>query len=321
MIDKQKNSRLVFFGTSNFAVPVLRALVENNWLIAGVVTQPDKPAKRGLKMEASPVKKVAQELKLKIIQPENLNKPEIAEELKHLKAKVGVLVSFGKIVSQCIIDIFPRGILNLHPSLLPKYRGPSPIQAAILNGDEETGVSVMLLDAKMDHGNIIESQKSIRRPADKNQNYFELEKELAKNGAELLKEVLPRWLEGKIKPQEQDDNAATYTKIIKKEDGRIDWRKSAEEIERRIRAFNPWPGTWTMWQGKRLKILQAGVVKSPSELALVPGSIVRAKNGPIRVICGQNGLELIHVQLEGKKAVSAQEFVRGYQGFIGSRLA
>ena len=254
--------RIVFFGTPEFAVPTLEALVKAGYDIVAVVTQPDKPVGRGLKMEAPPVKVKAVELGLTVLQPTTLNfgiKPKGLESklslgLQSLRADLGVCVAYGKIIPKEILDIFPRGILNIHPSLLPKYRGPSPIQTAILNGDEETGVTIMLLDEEMDHGAVLAHITYHISPSTIGS---ELSQALAKEGAKLLVETLPKWLAGEIEPQPQDHNKATFTKMLERADGRIDWNKSAEGIEKMVHAYDAWPGTFTLWSGKRLKILRA----------------------------------------------------------------
>lgn len=323
--------RIVFFGTPEFAVPTLEALISAGYEVVAVVTQPDKPVGRGLKMEAPAVKVRAQELGLTILQPETLRyaearPPELRrpglgplQQPKDFSAVVAVCVAYGKIVPKEILETFPRGILNIHPSLLPKYRGPSPIQAAILNGDSETGVTIIRLDEEMDHGPIIAS--SVQRLASSTTG-DELSKALAQEGANLLIKTLPQWLNGRITPQLQDHTKATYTKILERADGKIDWRKSAEYIERMVRAYDFWPGTWTMWSDKRLKVLRVSLLHPTIGCAsnATPGHVWKTENDRLAVNCNPGSIILEQLQLEGKKALSGREFLRGYLMLAGSTL-
>ncbi|MDP3741009.1 MAG: methionyl-tRNA formyltransferase, partial [bacterium] len=242
--------KVIVCATSGFAIPSLRALVEAGYEIVAVITQPDKPA--GRKQEALPslVKLWALEHGLKVFQPESLEignwKLEIPE--------INIVASYGKLIPKWLIDAPKFGSLNIHPSLLPKYRGPSPIQAAILNGDEQTGVTIIKLDQQLDHGPIV-SQSIFNIP--NSIFYKDLHDKLANLGAELLIKTIPDYVSGKIKPRPQDHSKATFTKIITKDDARIDWSKPSEEIDRLIRAYSTWPVAWTMLDGKRLKIFQA----------------------------------------------------------------
>src|SRR3989344_3894723 len=228
-------SNLVFFGTSEFAVLALDVLIKNGTSPVAAVTSPDRPAGRGKKLTVSPVKEFLNE-RLVLLQPEKLDS-QLILKLKELSADMGVIASYGKILPKELIEIFPKGILNIHPSLLPKYRGASPIQAVILNGDAETGVSIILLDEKMDHGPVLAQSSNLGLGNLSCATYLSLHDSLAKLGAELLIETIPKWLNGEIIPHPQDDSQATFTKLIKKEDGKIDWTKRAEKIERTVRAF------------------------------------------------------------------------------------
>jgi len=310
---------IIFFGTSEFAVPALDALVKTDHPIAAVVTQPDKPAERGLVLRSSPVKIKALKLGLRVVEPSTLKKPEAEALLREFGAEVAVVAAYGKIIPHNILDIFPRGVLNIHPSLLPKYRGPSPIQAAILNGDEETGVTIMLLDAEMDHGSIL-IQKGLRIKDYELRN--ELEARLAEIGANLLIEVLPQWIEGKIQPQQQNHAKVTVCKMVEKEDGKIDWSKPAVVIERMVRAYEGWPGTWTTWEGTRLKILKARVLHENIGCAQnpAPGYVWKNDQGELAVNCQPGSMVLEEVQLEGKKAAKGREFLNGHSRIIGSIL-
>lgn len=314
--------RIVFFGTPEFAVPTLEALVAAGYEIVAVVTQPDKPVGRGLKMEAPAVKLAAQKLGLTVLQPP-MSKLSLGAlqglALGDLNADLGVCVAYGKIIPKKVLDIFPHGILNIHPSLLPKYRGPSPIQAAILNGDAETGVTIMLLDAEMDHGPVL---AHITYHIAHSTTGGTLSGVIAQEGARLLIQTLSKYLEGKLIPSEQDHVNATFTKMLEREDGRIDWRKPAEEIERMIRAYDIWPGTFTMWNGRRLKIWRTSLLHPTIGCAnnAKPGYVWRTDDGRVAINCNPGALILEQIQPEGKKIMPAQKFLRGSPKFLGSIL-
>ena len=272
--------KIIFMGTPKFAAAILESLFDNGYEIASVITNPDAPAGRKQILTPSPVKVMAEKNKIPIIQ---------LDEMRDFNVDLAVVAAYGKIISKNILTIPRCGIINVHPSLLPKYRGASPVQNAILNGDKETGVTIMKLDEEMDHGPIIANNEL---PIADDDTCESLCQKLAVTGAELLIKTIPDYVSGKIKPVEQNHAKATYTKIIKKKDGKIDWSKSANEIERMTRAFYPWPTAWTIWKGKTLKILEAEV-----------------RNGK---------LEIKKLQLEGGKALSIKEFLNGHKDFVGS---
>ncbi|MDP2665000.1 MAG: methionyl-tRNA formyltransferase, partial [bacterium] len=231
--------KYIFFGTSEFGVIVLEKLVQAGYKPVLVVTTPDKPAGRNLELTPPPVKVAAQKYSLEVVQPV---KP-VELSLFKFEPDLFVVASYGEILPREVLDIPKKGTLNVHPSLLPQYRGPSPVHTAILNGDKSTGVTIMLLDEKMDHGPIVANSKF--EILNSKLTYLELHNKLAELGAELLIKTIPEWVAGSIKAIPQDDSQATYTKIFKKEDGKINWNEPAEHIERQIRALAPWPGTWT----------------------------------------------------------------------------
>jgi methionyl-tRNA formyltransferase len=312
----KKNNNIVFFGTPQFALPALNALHQEGFNIVLVVTKPDKPAGRDLKLTPTPIKKLAQKLNYQIC--ESINNLEI--EIKKLMPDLGVVVAYGKIIPQKILDSFPLGFINIHPSLLPKYRGTSPIQTAILNGDQETGITIIKLDKKMDHGDII---SKIQTPISKTDNSETLHNRLANLGAELLIKTLPDYLLNKIKPTPQDHSQATFTKIITKEDGQIDWSKKAEVIERQIRAYYPWPGSYTSSAtespalgSRKIKIISArlaeGLVSAEAEFSANQIGKFQQKNGQLSVQCGQGTLIIEKLQIEGKKPMTGKEFINGY---------
>jgi len=300
--------RIIFFGTSEFAVPALNALIRANMAPIAVVTAPDKPKGRGKNLSSSPIKSLldSRTTELDILIPKKIDS-ELIAIIAAYKPDVGIVASYGKILPKTLIELFPKGILNIHPSLLPKYRGPSPIQTAILNGDTETGVTIIAIDEKMDHGPIVAQSRGEAFSSQKI-TYLELHNMLAELGAELLIGVLPKWIAGEIIPTLQDDALATYTKLLKKEDGKIDWGKSAEKIERIVRAYNPWPGAWTETQKGILKIKKAEIV---NENGLSATWFKASDNFPA-VMCGKNALKLLIVQPEGKKEMPGDAYMRGY---------
>ncbi len=288
-----KKHKIIFIGTSKFAVPILENLVKDNYQILAVVTATDKPIGRKQKITPPPIKKTALKHKLEILQPKKIADCEL--RVKDYNPDLIIVAAYGQIIPKNILEIAQLGSLNIHPSLLPKYRGPSPIQTAILNGEKTTGITLMLMDEKMDHGPIIAQKQTPIAPSD---TYQTLEEKLALAGADLLIETLSQYLQGKIKPKPQDESQASYTKILTRQDGQINWQKSALEIERKVRAYYPWPGTWTELDGLRVKILKARVV---------------AKEQPAALPTSQGYLFLELVQPAGKKPMTGQEFFRGHR--------
>lgn len=306
--------RLVFMGTPAFAVPFLEALAEE-YEIAAVVTQPDRPASRGRKVTPSAVKKAALAHELPLMQPESLREQEVIDRLGELEPQVIVVVAYGQLLRSEVLNIPPAGVINVHPSLLPKYRGASPIAGALLAGEQETGVTIMLMDEGMDTGPIVAQVATEIQPSE---TTGVLAKRLADLGAELLLETLPDWLEGRIEPRPQDDGKATYTTLIAKEEGLIDWSLPAVEIWHRVRAFNPWPGAYTRWRGKLFKVLAAHPFPEWTGEA-EPGQALELSGG-VAIATGEGALFLEEVQLSGRRAMDVEDFVRGRRDFIGSVL-
>ena len=306
--------RLVFMGTPDFAVPVLKALMER-YEIVGVVTQPDRRVGRGHKVEAPPVKVLALDNGLPVLQPPSLRRPDVVAELRALAPEVIVVAAYGQILRAEVLGIPPRGCLNVHASLLPRYRGAAPIAAAILAGEEKTGVTIMLMDEGMDTGPILSQATCSISPRD---TQGSLSARLARLGAGLMMDTLPRWLAGEIEPRPQDHSQATYSRIITKEDGLIDWSQSAVEIWRRSRAYYPWPSTYTYWRGKLLKVLRAEALPHWSGKG-DPGQVITLDEG-LAVATGEGALLLREVQLAGKRALDAEDFARGQRDFVGSVL-
>jgi methionyl-tRNA formyltransferase len=307
---------VVFMGTPDFAVPSLKALAAGPYMIT-VVTQPDRPAGRGGKLTPPPVKVAAQELGLPVIQPETLRDPDFRARLAALNPAVTVLVAYGEYLAPSLLDLPARGSVNLHPSLLPRWRGSTPIQSAILAGDEQTGVSIIKMDRGLDTGPII-----AQRPTSigHEETHPELSAHLAQLGADLLAEVLPLWLRGEIEAVPQHEQGVTLTRTLAKEDGEIDWTQPAEEIARRVRALQPWPGTYTHWGDRLLKILRAR--PSPISATLPPGtvSITPGPEKKLLVQTGDGSLELLDLQLAGKAPLPTQSFLAGYSQIAGSLL-
>ena len=308
--------RIVFLGTPGFALPALDRLVHSENEVAAVYTQPDEPAGRGRKLVPPAVKAAALHYGLTVRQPSSLRQPEEVEKLAELQPSAIVVAAYGRLLPQSVLDIPRYGCLNIHPSLLPRHRGPAPVAAAILAGDEVTGVSIMLLDKGMDSGPVLAQREWPVSPEDTTAT---LTASLAEMGAQLLMETLPLWVGGKLAPQPQDNGRATYSRMVTKEDGQMDWLRPAVELWRRVKAFQPWPGCHTTWQGKLVSIIEAVPLPGEGE----PGRVVGtkgAKGAPLGVQTGDGILGLVRLQLQGKRAMTAEEFVRGQRGFIGSLL-
>jgi len=314
-----EKNKIIFWGTPNFAAIILNSLIKNNYRPMAVVTAPDQPVGRKQILTASPVKVLAQKYNILVLQPKKIkDNRKFNKEILSLKPNLFIVAAYGLIFPQEILILPQKRAINVHPSLLPKYRGPSPIQYAILNGDQFSGVSLALTTKKVDAGPII-AQKKL---AIKNQSYLELSDELARLGAKLLIKVLPDYLQGKIKPVPQNESEATYTQKIKKEDGLINFNKTAQQIVRQIRAFYPWPGTYIKifaeGRSKTLKILEAEILSegNPTSLAQKTGQIFE-KNKQLVITCVRGSLILKKVQLEGKKEMTGKTFFNGHQNLIG----
>jgi len=311
-------TNIVFFGTPEFALPSLLALARiPEYAVAMVVTQPDRPQGRSLAVHASPIARAADELHLPLMKAGRLIQNSVCREKIHaLKPDVGVVVAYGEIIPPEILEIPRYGIVNIHPSMLPQYRGASPIQTAILNGDHETGVTLMRLDKDLDHGPVVWQTSATIEPCD---TAHSLAARLANLGAEILVEALLPFIQGKLVPRAQDHGSATFTKLIKKDDGRINWNSHGAVIERMVRAYDPWPGSWTecVHKGKiiKLKILKARMVRAEGlhEENIRPGGIVGGQF-QCGVRCGDGSvLVLESAQPEGKRVISGKEFTNGYQ--------
>ncbi len=312
------SERIIFMGTPEFAVPSLEALIRSTYRLVAVYTQPDRKAGRGQSVAFSPVRQLALSQGLEVVQPDSLKDTGTVEKLAGFAPDLIVVAAFGQILPPEVLALPKFGCVNVHPSLLPQYRGASPIATAILRGDEITGVTIMLLDAGMDTGPIL-SRKEVPISADDTTG--SLAAKLAQVGAQSLMEILPLWIDGRIKPRPQAESQASYSKVITKGDGEMDWRLPALDLWRRVRAFDPWPGCFTWWRGKRLRLIK--VVPLHGDRSGEPGKVI-ALSPPapatVGVETGDGVLGLLRVQLEGKREMSADEFVRGQRDFIGSSL-
>ncbi len=331
--------RIIFLGTAELSCASLQALADDaKFQIAAVVTQPDRPKGRDLKPQPSPVKSLALRLGLPVLQPELARDEKFIAELRALQPDLIVVVAYGQILPPAILDLPRHGCLNVHPSLLPKYRGAAPIQWAIANGDTETGVTIMKMDVGLDTGDIIATRRTPIQPGD---NSATLHDRLAQLGAELLAQTIPDYVAGKIQPRPQPAAGASHAAKIKKEDGHIDWKQPAPEIWNRLRAFTPWPGVFTFWSGVPpssgaairteappkggtpgaprpilLKIWKAEVVEKSGDA----GEILSADKTGIIVGCGEHALRILELQREGGRRMSAAEFLAGHALKIGEKF-
>ncbi|MDO8617538.1 MAG: methionyl-tRNA formyltransferase [Candidatus Uhrbacteria bacterium] len=303
--------RLVFYGTSDFSVPLLECLAKDTrFEVLTVITQPDRPVGRHAISVTSPAKQAANRLGIPVRQFDKIKSDEAFGELKKLSADAAIVASFGQIIPENVLNLYPHGMINVHGSLLPKYRGASPIASAIKNGDETTGITIIKMDAALDHGPTLAFVTEPIRSDDTNAT---LSSRLSRLSANLLPDILFKYLNGNLKPIEQNHAAATTVTLLSREDGMLDWNQSADELERTVRAFDPWPGTFIMIDGKRLKILRAAVGSKTELLPNTPCII----DGEPAVACGQKtSLILKRVQPEGKTPMEGKEFLRGRPGWV-----
>lgn len=303
-------------GTPEFAVPCLKALAASPHSVSLVVTRPDRPKGRGRKLTPPPVKLAAMEFGNTVVQPTSVKDPAFVDALKDVSPDVLVVVAFGSILPKAVLDIPRLGAVNIHPSLLPKYRGPSPIQWAIVCMEAETGVTSMFLDEGMDSGDMI---LAVKTPIYPEETAGELHDRLAVMGGDLLIETLEQVADGTAVATPQNDADATFAPVLKKSHGRIDWHRSADQIRAMINGMNPWPGAFTFLGDKRLKIWKASAVQTDS--GALPGTVVAGFPGEIRVAAGENILAITEIQGESGKRLSAADFLRGVEIPEGSVLA
>jgi len=304
-------AKIVFMGTPAFAAPSLKALMQAHDVI-GVITQPDRPAGRKRRLRESPIKSLARAAGIPTMQPQRIREAAAIEALRTWDADVFVVAAYGQILPQALLDLPTEGTVTVHPSLLPRWRGAAPIQAAIRAGDSASGATIMLVDAGLDTGPLLAKREL---PLANNETGGSLHDKLSRLGADLLAETLPGYLSGLIEPQAQDDSLATYAPQIKKEEGRINWDCSAQSIERLARAFTPWPGAFTTWREAQLRILAGRKGEGSAE----PGRVI-VIDGAAAVGTGDGLFFPTRLQMAGKRPLRIADFVNGYRGFAGARL-
>ena len=307
--------KVIFMGTPDFSVGTLAALVEAGHEVVLAVTQPDKPKGRGKEMQYTPVKEYALEKGIPVYQPEKVRRPECIEELKKYQADVCVVIAFGQILPKEILEMTPYGCINVHASLLPKYRGAAPIQWAIINGESISGVTTMQMDEGLDTGDMLEKAEV---PLGEKITGGELHDLLAEAGAKLCAQTLEKLEKGELKPEKQGETPTAYARMLDKKLGNIDWTRPAVEIERLIRGLNPWPSAYTTWNEKTMKIWDADVVDE--EKTAEPGTIIEVTKQTFSVQTGEGALRINELQIPGKKKMSADAFLRGYQVKTGEKL-
>jgi methionyl-tRNA formyltransferase len=305
--------RTVFMGTPAFAVPTLDVLLQAGLDLVGVYTQPDRPKGRGQALAIPPVKEMALRHGIPVFQPQKLRAPEVVEELRALAPDLIVVVAFGQILPRSVLEIPRHGCINVHASLLPKYRGAAPINQAIIDGEKETGITTMLMDVGLDTGPMLLKRALSIGP---DETAGELHDRLCRLGGETMAATLQLLLRGELHPQVQDDSQTCYAAMLKKEDGRINWSQSAQQIHNRIRGLAPWPGTYTFLHGEPLKLFLTRVEAGEGE----PGSILPPASDAVRIACGSGILAVRELQLPGKKRLAAADFLRGCPLPAGSRL-
>ncbi len=291
-------------GTPEFAVPSLRALIESGEKVVAVVTQPDKPKGRGLEVLPPPVKVLAEKFAIPVLQPAKIKTEEFFNELKEFNPDLICVTAYGKILPKNILDLPPNGCINVHASLLPKYRGAAPINWAIIRGEKVTGITIIKMNEGMDTGDMLLKKEL---PIDDEDNGETLSEKLSELGAKLLIETISLLKEGRTNPIPQDHSAASYAPMLKKEDGKIYWNKSAEEIRNLIRGAIPWPGAYTSLDGKLLKVYKARVSEGEGE----PGEVIKSESKILRVATGKGALDLIEIQIEGGRRLETEAFLRG----------
>ena len=309
--------RVLFMGTPEFAVPPLEKLVREHHPVLAVYTQPDKPGGRGRSLLMSPVKMAALSLGLPVVQPGSLKESQEVAQFAGFQPDVVMVAAYGQILPRPVLDIPRYGCLNIHPSLLPRHRGASPVAAAILAGDAVTGVTIMLMDSGLDTGPILAQEKMAISPQDTTGS---LAGKLSEMAAQMLPDVLQRWTAGETTPRPQNEADATYSAAIKKEEGEIDWRLSADDIWRRVRAYQPWPGAYTRWGGRRLEIIEAVALPGEGEHRAGEVVVLNREETAFGVSTGYGILGVIKVQLQGKRAMPAVDFLRGQRQLAGKVL-
>lgn len=310
--------KVIFMGTPEFSVGTLEALIEAGHEVALAVTQPDKPKGRGGKMQYTPVKEAALKHGIPVFQPKKVREPECVEELKQYNADIIVVIAFGQILPKEILEMTPFGCVNVHASLLPKYRGAAPIQWAVIDGEEVSGVTTMQMDEGLDTGDML-LKTEIR--LDEKETGGSLHDKLAAAGAELCVRTLKGLEEKTIVPKPQGESPTAYARMLDKKLGNIDWSRDAESIERLVRGLNPWPSAYTNWDGKVMKIWEARAEKRAAETGSVPGTVISVEKDGFCVETGDGVLKVLALQIPGKKRMEADAFLRGYEIAPGTVLS
>ncbi len=305
--------RIIFFGSDSFGLPSLEALIKAKENLVGIITAPDRPKGRGLRIEQTPIKEKATSYNLPIIQTKDTREPHFKEILSSLNPDLGILIAFGSILNREIINLPKMGIINLHPSLLPRYRGSAPIPWAIIKGEKETGNSIIKIDEGIDSGAIVLQERIEIKPED---TASSLSEKMAEEGASLLLKALSLLKEEKAELRTQNEVEATFAPKLRKSDGLIDWKRGAVEIHNLVRGLAPWPSAYTFLEGKRLKIWESEIKKEEGE----PGEILKAQKDQLLIACGKGSLSIKSLQLEGKKRMAASKFLRGHPLKTGSML-
>lgn len=309
--------KVIFMGTPDFSVGTLEAIIEAGHEVVLVVTQPDKPKGRGKEMQFTPVKECALAHGIPVYQPRRVREPDCIEELKKYNADVCVVIAFGQILPKEILEMTPYGCINVHASLLPKYRGAAPIQWAVINGEEISGVTTMQMDEGLDTGDMLEK---VEISLDAKETGESLHDKLAEAGAKLCVQTLAKAEKGELQPEKQGKSPTAYARMLDKTLGNIDWNKSAVEIERLIRGLNSWPSAYTTWNGKMMKIWEADIVEEHVSDEVLPGTIYRVEKTAFYVKTGEGLLKIGSLQIPGKKRMDADAFLRGYQVKEGEML-
>jgi methionyl-tRNA formyltransferase len=308
---------VVFFGTPQFAVPTLRRLLDSSHSVAGVITQPDRPRGRGQKITHAPVKALALARGIPVYQPDRLKPPEVADTLRGWGADLGVVAAYGRIIPEQLLTIPRLGMINVHASLLPKYRGAAPVHRAVINGDSQTGVTIMRVVKELDAGSMF---AKVTRPIGPDETSDVVESALADMGAELLLTIVEQLASGNARAEPQDETQATYASRLTKEEGLIDWTRSASDIHNRVRGLYPWPHAYTFFKGTRLIILRSAVADAGAS-ATSPGTILRATSEAIHVATGDGELAILEVQPEGRRAMRAHDFLLGHRLATGETFS
>lgn len=311
----KKQAKIVFMGTPEFAVPILEALYNNGQQIALVITQPDRPKGRGRKVTPTPVKAAAIRLGFDVMQPPSIRTAEFANHLAQLQPDLSVVVAYGRIIPKNILSLPKLGTINVHASLLPKYRGPAPIHWAIINQEKKTGVTTMLMDEGLDTGDLIQSATVEIYPEDTTGTLYH---RLAERGADLLLQTIRSFEDGNVKPVPQDHSQASYAPLLKKNDGRIDWKLPAQQLHAFVRGMTPWPGAFTFHGDKRLKIFEVEPV--PTAVADAPGTVIQGFPDELLVSTGRDALSILEIQGASGKRLLIKDFLRGAKIHPGTLL-